>query len=125
MDRGRGHALEAALRGDWRTKEKHAVSVRELGQWIRDNLMLTLVDAVFDRADAELVPAAGQCVTCSKRTGANTALFDDFAHDDRCLDGECFRSKVDAHIAREKQKNKVWCRSRADITATASPARRS
>jgi ParB family chromosome partitioning protein len=98
-------ALEAAIREDWRTKEKHAVSVRELGQWIRDNLMLTLADAVFDREDAELVPAAGPCTTCPKRTGANTALFDDFAQDDRCLDGECFRSKVDAHIAREKQKN--------------------
>jgi ParB family transcriptional regulator, chromosome partitioning protein len=97
-------ALEAALREDWRTKEKHAVSVRELGQWIRDNLMLTLADAVFDRADAELVSAAGACVTCSKRTGANTALFDDFPQDDRCLDGECFKGKIDAHIVREKRR---------------------
>jgi ParB family chromosome partitioning protein len=67
--------------------------------------MLTLADAVFDREDAELAPAAGPCTTCPKRTGANTALFDDFAQDDKCLDGDCFRSKVDAHIAREKQKD--------------------
>jgi len=97
-------ALDAAFRQDLRPKEKHAVPVRELGQWIRDNLMLTLTEAVFDRSDAELVPAAGACVTCSKRTAANTALFDDFAQDDKCLDGECFRSKVDAHIDRQKQK---------------------
>jgi ParB family chromosome partitioning protein len=89
-------ALDAAFREDWRSKEKHAVSVRELGQWIRDSLMLTLADAVFDRADAELVPAAGACVTCSKRTGANIALFDDFEQDDKCLDGKCFNSKIDA-----------------------------
>ncbi len=97
-------ALNATFREDWRTKEKQAISARELGQWIRDNLMLTLADAVFDRADSELVSAAGACVNCLKRTGANTALFDDFQQDDKCLDGECFRSKIDAHIAREKQR---------------------
>ncbi|HKD04877.1 MAG TPA: ParB/RepB/Spo0J family partition protein [Bryobacteraceae bacterium] len=99
-------ALEAAFREDWRTREKHAISVRELAQWIRDNLMLSLADAAFDRADAELVPGIGPCVTCSKRTGANAALFDDFPQDDKCLDGQCFRSKLDAHLVRE-QKNKA------------------
>lgn len=96
-------ALDAAFREDWRTKEKHALPVRDLAQWIRDNLMLTLADAVFDRADAELVPEAGPCSTCPKRTGAHTVLFDDFAHDDRCLDASCFQAKVNAHIAREKE----------------------
>lgn len=98
-------ALDAAFRDDWRTKEKHAVSVRELAQWIRENLMLTLADAVFDREDADLVPAAGACVTCPKRTGANTALFEDFPQDDRCLDASCFKSKVTAHIALQMQNN--------------------
>jgi ParB family chromosome partitioning protein len=74
-----------------------------LAQWIRENVMLTLADAVFDYEDAELVPAAGACVACPKRTGANTALFDDFAQDDRCMDASCFKSKVDAHIASQKQ----------------------
>ena len=95
-------ALDAASREDWRTKEKHAVSVRELSQWIRENLMLSLAEAVFDREDAELVPAAGSCVACAKRTGANAFLFDDDPQDD-CLDGKCFHSKVTAHIARKKQ----------------------
>lgn len=97
-------ALDAAFREDWRTKEKHRISVKELSQWIRDNLILTLADSVFDRADADLVPRAGACTVCPKRTGANTALFDDFQQDDKCLDTDSFRSKVDAHIAREKQK---------------------
>lgn len=43
--------------------------------------------------------AAGACVTYPKRTGANTAPFDDYAQDDRCIDAACIRSKVDAHIA--------------------------
>jgi ParB family chromosome partitioning protein len=97
------NALTAAFREDWRTKEKQAIPVRELAQWIRENVMLTLADAVFDYEDAELVPAAGACVACPKRTGANTALFDDFAQDDRCMDAACFKSKVDAHIALQKQ----------------------
>jgi ParB family chromosome partitioning protein len=90
-------ALEAAFREDWRSKEKHVVSVRELAQWIRENVMLTLAEAVFDREDAELVSAAGACTTCPKRTGANASLFDDFIpQDDRCLSASCFREKVDA-----------------------------
>jgi ParB/RepB/Spo0J family partition protein len=36
-------ALEATLREDWRTKDKHAVSVRELGQWIRQQGLDTLL----------------------------------------------------------------------------------
>lgn len=100
-------ARQAAFREDWRTKEKHAIAVRELEEWIRENLMLSLADAVFDRSDAELVATAGACTSCMKRTGANAALFDDFRQDDRCLDGDCFQLKIDAHIAREKQKNEA------------------
>jgi ParB family transcriptional regulator, chromosome partitioning protein len=97
-------ALAAAFREDWQTKERHSIPVRELAQWIRENVMLTLADAVFDYDDADLVPAAGACLTCPKRTGANVALFDDFAQDDRCMDAACFKSKVDAHIAVQKQR---------------------
>ncbi len=61
--------------------------------------MLPLADAVFDLDSAELLPAAGPCISCPKRTDANTVLFDDFAQDDRCMDASCFKAKVDAHIA--------------------------
>ncbi len=98
-------ALEAVFRQDYQTKQKHAIPVRELAQWIRDTLMLTLAEAVFDREDAGLVPAAGPCTSCLKRTGANTALFEDFAEDDRCLDADCFKSKVDAHIDKQRREN--------------------
>lgn len=97
-------ALEAAFQRNWRTEETNAGPVRELAQWIRDNLMLTLSDAVFDRENVDLLPSAGACTTCSKHTGANTALFDDFREDDRCLDADCFKGKVDAHIAFEKER---------------------
>jgi hypothetical protein len=37
------------------------------------------------------------------RTGANAVLFEDFVHDDRCLSPQCFKTKVDRHIALQKQ----------------------
>ena len=98
-------ALQAAFRANHNSGERHAFSVRELAQWIRDNLMLTLADAVFDREDPDLYPQAGSCTQCTMRTGANTALFEDFPHDDRCLLASCFQQKVAAHIAREKETN--------------------
>jgi ParB family transcriptional regulator, chromosome partitioning protein len=45
-------SLAATFREDWRTKERHAIPVRELAQWIRDNVVLTLADAVFACEDA-------------------------------------------------------------------------
>src|SRR5579885_756415 len=57
-------ALDAVFRQDYQTKQKHAIAVRELAQWIRDTLMLTLSEAVFNREDAGLVPAAGPCTSC-------------------------------------------------------------
>ena len=67
--------LKAVFRENGGQRKKQAVSVRELAQWIRDTLMLTLADAVFEREDPDLFPAAGACITCLTRTGANTALF--------------------------------------------------
>ena len=51
-------AFQNAFAEDWRTKERNPVPVRTLAQWIRDNLMLTLADAVFDREDAQLLSSA-------------------------------------------------------------------
>ncbi len=78
-------ALDAAFRSHWGSTEKQVVPVRELAQWIRQQLMPQLDDAIFDREDETLIPEAGSCVQWPKRTGFNTALFDDFQDDDRCM----------------------------------------
>jgi hypothetical protein len=57
--------------------------------------MLELKNAPFKLDDAELVPEAGPCTTCTKRTGSQGALFQDCAPD-LCADPTCHRSKVDA-----------------------------
>ena len=59
-------------------------------------------DAPFDKRDAHLVPAAGSCSDCAKRTGHNKLLFgDDFGRQgDRCVDPKCYQSKIAAHVAK-------------------------
>jgi hypothetical protein len=51
--------------------------VRELGAWIESNILLQLAAAPFDKQDETLVPQAGSCVNCPKRTGFNKLLFPD------------------------------------------------
>lgn len=63
---------------------------------IEHNLLLRLDGDGFDTTDKQLVPKAGACSECPKRTGQQRELFPDAASDDLCLDRECFRAKLDA-----------------------------
>jgi len=76
--------------------------VRNLQFWIDSNILLVLKDAPFNKRDAELVPTAGSCADCPKRTGHNKLLFgDDLGRQgDRCIDPTCYQSKVAAHVAK-------------------------
>lgn len=75
--------------------------VRGLQFWIESNVLLVLKDAPFDKRDAQLVPAAGSCADCPKRTGHNKLLFsDDLGRQgDRCVDPKCHQLKIAAHVA--------------------------
>lgn len=76
--------------------------VRNLQFWIDSNILLVLKDAPFNKRDAQLVPAAGSCADCPKRTGHNKLLFaDDLGRQgDRCTDPGCYAVKVSAHVAK-------------------------
>lgn len=95
-------ALAEATRADYRGE---VCSVRALQSWLQANVMLKLDAAVFNIADSTLVPTAGNCTTCPKRTGANPDLFADVQSVDICTDPACFHGKEAAH--------------RADVLATA------
>ncbi len=69
------------------------MSFREAAEHIQDNYMLALGGAPFDKADVELVPGAGPCTTCPKRTGNQAELFDDINSADLCTDPSCFSKK--------------------------------
>ncbi len=51
-----------------------------------------------DTKDAKLVPKAGSCIACPKRTGANKLLFPDIKDADTCTDSACYESKVRTFI---------------------------
>jgi ParB family chromosome partitioning protein len=76
--------------------------VRNLQFWIESNVLLVLKDAPFDKRDAQLVPSAGSCADCPKRTGHNKLLFSDDLgkQGDRCVDPKCYQSKLGAHVAK-------------------------
>jgi ParB family chromosome partitioning protein len=94
-------AFNAAFRRIWTTQGdvQTLVPVKELASWIETNILLDLTAAAFDRHDGSLLPEAGSCDECPKRTGANTLLFPGEAPDS-CLDKQCYAAKTDRHIAR-------------------------
>jgi ParB family chromosome partitioning protein len=92
-------AFSAAFRGLW-TSEGNTqilIPVRELAAWIESNILLQLASAPFDKQDETLVPEAGSCVNCPKRTGFNKLLFPD-VRKDSCTSPDCFRAKIDACV---------------------------
>ena len=83
------------------SQERYLLPFKRLAAWIQEHFYLALADAPFDTESASLLPEAGSCLDCPKRTGYNTALFADIT-DDNCLDGTCFRSKIASHIESAK-----------------------
>jgi len=92
-------AFSAAFRGLWTSEGNSQVliPVRELAAWIESNILLQLASAPFDKQDETLVPEAGLCANCPKRTGFNKLLFPD-VRKDSCTSPDCFRAKIDASV---------------------------
>lgn len=74
------------------------MSFRAAREMIGRLYMVELKGAPFDRASLDLVPTAGSCDACQKRTGNCP---DDYpgARADVCTDPACYREKVQAHNA--------------------------
>jgi ParB family chromosome partitioning protein len=94
-------ALANCFREEWAgagAKAKRILlPVRHLQHWIEHNVLLLLKQAPFNKRDAQLVPAAGSCVDCPKRTGHNKLLFAD-VREDACTDPACYSTKLEAHV---------------------------
>jgi ParB/RepB/Spo0J family partition protein len=75
-------------------------SVARARETIKTRYHLRLADAPFDTASGGLVPSAGSCVDCPKRSGNQGTLFADaWGRDNVCLDRACWDSKRDASWA--------------------------
>ncbi|MCR5864678.1 ParB/RepB/Spo0J family partition protein [Aquincola sp. J276] len=88
-------------------------SFRQIRDLLADYFTTDLKDAIFDIEDEMLLPSAGHCIRCPKRSG-NAPHFDDITHGkkphhystqpvgaDVCTDPDCFEAKKKAHLARE------------------------
>jgi hypothetical protein len=76
------------------------MSYREANEYVHSHFMLRLGEAGFPTSDETLLPAAGACGTCPKRTGNQPELFSDVKGADVCTDPACFRAKREAWATR-------------------------
>src|SRR6266481_9864255 len=83
--------------------DRSLVPVSRLQAWIAQNIYLSLKSVPFSKDDETLVPEAGSCANCPKRTGFNALLFSE-VREDSCADAACFNRKLDAHIAQRVTK---------------------
>lgn len=73
-------------------------SVKFFREHVEREYSRDLATVEFDQTDPELNPSAGPCATCPKRSGVQAALWhDEESPSDRCLDGDCFRIKLETH----------------------------
>jgi ParB/RepB/Spo0J family partition protein len=72
------------------------LSFREARDFIEREYMLRLAEAPFPTGNAELLPKAGACGPCPKRTGNQAELFADVKSADVCTDPVCFKLKREA-----------------------------
>ena len=75
------------------------MSYREALEHVNEKYTLQLNKARFPIEAIDLVPDAGSCKTCSKRTGHDPDLFSDVKNADICTDPPCFHKKEDAQSA--------------------------
>ena len=86
------------------------ISTRRVHEDLIEHFSTKLADAIFDTQDAALLPDAGACTTCVKRSGGDPDLFADIVTptgerwygpkgEDICTDTGCFAEKKKAHLA--------------------------
>lgn len=87
--------------------DKERMSARAAKDYLAENYTTELRGAPFPTKDAFLVPEAGACTNCPKRTGANPDLFGDlFSRADVCTDIICFKEKREAAWELQQQRAK-------------------
>lgn len=74
----------------------------ETKDYIDSHINRKLSSAPFKKDDATLVPKAGACISCPKRSGCSPELFNDYdKKDDRCFDKACYQKKLDAFLLKK------------------------
>ena len=83
-------------------------TLAELRHHLKRDVYRRLSTVPWALDDAELVPEAGACATCAKRSGCAPLLFAELDPGaDACLDQACFEKKEEAHWQRERAERPV------------------
>jgi len=77
-------------------------SPRQLKQYIKNSVVHPLGTAPFDFDDQKLLPEAGSCAQCSKRSGVHKKLFESIESEDDCFDPDCYLKKVLAWMEQKR-----------------------
>jgi ParB family chromosome partitioning protein len=102
QEQGLANCFREEWNGAGAKAKRILLPVRHLQQWIEHNILLLLKQAPFNKRDAQLVPAAGSCVDCPKRTGHNKLLFAEVSgNSDACTDPNCYVAKLEAHVQKQ------------------------
>lgn len=75
-------------------------TIEALRSNIRSILLRRLGAAPWALDDATLLPSAGACTACPKRSGSEPGLFPELAGEDACTDHHCYAAKAKAHARR-------------------------
>jgi len=78
-------------------------SVANLNEYIQRHIINELSAAPFDKADTTLLPVAGACTNCPKKSGNSPLLFPEVKKKDRCMDKNCFNKKCKMFITHRVQ----------------------
>ncbi len=90
-------AIQEVVLKSMRLDQGGEPTVRELGEWIQENVHRNLDKAPWKKGDASLLPKAGPCDICPKRAGTNPQAFPDLKPQ-TCTDPDCFRAKGEALV---------------------------
>lgn len=88
----REEVAKYALQPDWHDRRP---AYRQVKDYVREHCMIELKQAPFSQKDAELLPSAGACTSCPKRTGNARDEYPD-GRADICADPGCYREKLKA-----------------------------
>lgn len=94
-------AMKEIVSGHGYSAPREPMTYREALDHVQRNYMLKLSEARFKITAVDLVPDAGSCKTCTKRTGHDPDLFSDVKGADVCTDPPCYHKKEEAHAAQQ------------------------
>ncbi len=86
----------------WDADEDGPPTFRQVQAHVQDEYMADLKGCGFELIDAKLLPSAGACSTCPKRTGNQKDLFTEIKNPNVCTDPSCLKRKEDAARARTR-----------------------